>query len=540
LWESREKQLHRGVREFSNPPDAGRFMSLTRFEEIRRFFPEAFADASRSDPAQDNYDPWHPIIALVEDLNLNRQNTVCSSNIKTMDESMSGWKPRKNKLGGLPNISFILRKPVPLGTEFKDLCDGETAIMLFLEIQRGRVEMPIRYPENRLHGATAACTLRQALATRKCGQKETDEGILLSRDTFYGDSWFASVKAATLVKKAGHEFVGPVKTSHKNFPKVQLETLMKEWPGGMSFVLEGVTPPSAPGEAGLQLLAIGYKYNSRKVLCFVCTKDAGPTTNGIAYQAKWTDEYGNVRARPVERPEVISRYFQYSDVVDAHNHARQALLGLEKKWATQNCWFRLDCTFIGITLTDSWKAFKIGAPENIKSEKEISVIDFTERVVWDCLNNTFDDSNEGDGEEGNQQGPVFNDLSPMTDLKCPPHQEGNESSTNKRRRRAIDMNQDHAAPESSNAGPHEILNVCNGSGGSVYSPLTVDSSAAHSKWKSPVLPGKSRANRLACRLCKRLTTVRCIQCDHSFCDDGSGAGDALRFCWTKHKDQKTL
>jgi hypothetical protein len=126
----------------------------------------------------------------------------------------------------------------------------------------------------------------------------------------------------------------------------------------------------------------------------------------------------------------------------------------------------------------------------------------------------------------------------QTDLKSPPHQEGNESSTTKRRRRAIDMNQDHAAPESSNAGPHEI-NVCNGGGSVMHSPLTVDSTA-HSKWKRPVLPEKKRANRLACRLCKRLTTVRCIQCDHSFCDDGSGAGDALRFCWTNHKDQKTL
>jgi hypothetical protein len=91
------------------------------------------------------------------------------------------------------------------------------------------------------------------------------------------------VKAAALVKKAGHEFVGPVKTSHKNFPKTQLEELMNDWPGGMSFVLEGVTPPSAPGEVGLQLLAIGHKCNSRKVLSFVCTKDAGPTSNGIAY-----------------------------------------------------------------------------------------------------------------------------------------------------------------------------------------------------------------------------------------------------------------
>ena len=94
------------------------------------------------------------------------------------------------------------------------------------------------------------------------------------------------MKAAALVKQAGHEFVWLVKTSHKNFPKNQLKTLMKEWPGGTSFVLEGVTPPSAPGEAGLQeLLAIGCKHNSRKVLLFVCTKDAGPTANGIACQA---------------------------------------------------------------------------------------------------------------------------------------------------------------------------------------------------------------------------------------------------------------
>ena len=62
--------------------------------------------------------------------------------------------------------------------------------------------MPIRYRENCLHGATAACTLRQVLNAMKCGQKETEEGIAMSQDTFYGDSWFSSVKAATLVKQA--------------------------------------------------------------------------------------------------------------------------------------------------------------------------------------------------------------------------------------------------------------------------------------------------------------------------------------------------
>ena len=86
--------------------------------------------------------------------------------------------------------------------------------------------------------------------------------------------------------------LGPWKTSRKNFEKNQLERLLKDWPGGMSFVLEGVIPPSAPGEAGYQLLAIGYKYNSTKVHSFVCTKDTGPATNGIAYQAKWSSNAG--------------------------------------------------------------------------------------------------------------------------------------------------------------------------------------------------------------------------------------------------------
>ena len=97
------------------------------------------------------------------------------------------------------------------------------------------------------------------------------------------------------------------------------------------------------------------------------------------------------------------------------------------------------------------------------------------------------------------------------------------------------MNEDPHAAESSNAGLGEV-DLANGS---VNSPLTLDS-ATHSKWKTVVLPGKTRAKRLACRLCKRLTTMKCIQCDHSLCDDASGAGTTLRFCWTKHKQQQTL
>jgi hypothetical protein len=53
---------------------------------------------------------------------------IAASVIKLLDESMPAWCPRKDKTGGLPNISFILRNPEPLGTEFKSMSCSVTGI----------------------------------------------------------------------------------------------------------------------------------------------------------------------------------------------------------------------------------------------------------------------------------------------------------------------------------------------------------------------------------------------------------------------------
>ena len=46
------------------------------------------------------------------------------------------------KEGGLPHISYVIRKPEPLGTEFKTAADPATSIiMLALEIQEGKPAM---------------------------------------------------------------------------------------------------------------------------------------------------------------------------------------------------------------------------------------------------------------------------------------------------------------------------------------------------------------------------------------------------------------
>ena len=65
-----------------------------------------------------------------------------------------------------PNISFIKRKPKPLGTEFKVFVDSITNVMCWLEIQEGKKRMK-RKPYFRRLGATASCVRRSVQAGNK-------------------------------------------------------------------------------------------------------------------------------------------------------------------------------------------------------------------------------------------------------------------------------------------------------------------------------------------------------------------------------------
>ena len=65
---------------------------------------------------------------------------------------------------------------------------------------------------------------------------------------------------------------------------------MKDCPGGSYLVLKST--PRFPGER--PLLAIGYKYNSSKVLGFIATEGAGSTAQGDSYLSRFPDIYSNV------------------------------------------------------------------------------------------------------------------------------------------------------------------------------------------------------------------------------------------------------
>lgn len=224
--------------------------------------------------------------------------------------------------------------------------------------------------------------LCKPISPRQLDNTEISDFPYEARRRVFGDSWFASVKTTVqLWKKYGLLFVGVVKTAHAKYPKIFLEKTMKDWPAGSHLLLEAVVED-------VPIIAIGYKYNSRKVICFVCHKEAGDTELTDTYEAKWKDENNNTVSRLVPRPTVIGDYFKASNTIDCHNEMRQFFLKLEKHWITTDGFFRIITTFFGITITDAWNAYKHHLGKNHR-HRNLSIIEFADMLLKDCLENEY-------------------------------------------------------------------------------------------------------------------------------------------------------
>ena len=232
-------------------PNFDQYMKLYRFKEFRKFLPKMFENKDKKES-----DPWWQFVDAIDDFNdirkvsnisffdcyllipfqllslfiLFLQTRVITSWTKIMDEAMSAFKPRTTKTGGLPNISFIQRKPEPLGTEFKNVCCPVTGVCSVLEIQRGKVANPYM-KHNKELGATAGCTMRLAEMAQQAEHSNSD--------LIMGDAWFGSVTAALELAKKGKEAFLQVKTNSGMFPKQFINDALEDAPGGVHLVLKG-------------------------------------------------------------------------------------------------------------------------------------------------------------------------------------------------------------------------------------------------------------------------------------------------------------
>ena len=65
-------------------------------------------------------------------------NNISVSSLKIRYESMSVIRFWTTAKGGLPHLSYIFRKPDPLGTELNTVACSVTGSMLFIEVQIGK------------------------------------------------------------------------------------------------------------------------------------------------------------------------------------------------------------------------------------------------------------------------------------------------------------------------------------------------------------------------------------------------------------------
>ena len=169
------------------------------------------------------------------------------SSVYVVDESMSAWAPKTTARGGLPNISYIARKPKPLGTEFKVIADATTGCFVGIEVQRGKDSMLEQKYVKKIKGKTTACAICLVEKTKKITYCDNSlekynstqisyhdinlekymkndpdyykQGHDIKYQVVLGDSWFASVHTVVEVyKRKQRHFIWIVKTAHVGFP----------------------------------------------------------------------------------------------------------------------------------------------------------------------------------------------------------------------------------------------------------------------------------------------------------------------------------
>jgi hypothetical protein len=179
-------------------------LSKDRFQTIERAF-----TISKPNPDEPD-DAWGACRDYVRLFNLRRKEVFRPGPHLTFDESGMKWRGKNGAyhLQGCPHVTKCPRKPEPFNMELKNACDGDTGIMLVVEIQEGKERMAIKRHHDEMSNA-ASIVMRLCEEGDFCG----------SRRIVYGDSFFASWDMCNELMQKGLYFKGIVKQNSGGYPK---------------------------------------------------------------------------------------------------------------------------------------------------------------------------------------------------------------------------------------------------------------------------------------------------------------------------------
>ena len=135
LWpkESVSKNTKKTHQSLAPKVDFGKYMKEWRFKQLKLLLPKTMEDDTKKE-----VDDWWRMRKMMDKYTETTKNAVYVSSLIVLDETMSALVPRTTKTGNLPNLSFVKRKPEPLGTEFKVAMDGLVGKTVSMEIQEGK------------------------------------------------------------------------------------------------------------------------------------------------------------------------------------------------------------------------------------------------------------------------------------------------------------------------------------------------------------------------------------------------------------------
>jgi hypothetical protein len=217
--------------------------------------------------------------------------------------------------GGIPHLSYVKRKPQPLGAELKTVCDGSSGVCLYAEMQEGKERMQrLKYCID--HGATTACTLRMI---SKMGLNETNlDDDKKPQRVVVADSWFASRKTAIALKDLlGLHLTGPIKTATRGFPIEAIRWSLVGLDRGDHVVFK---------EEGADRWAVGWSDIHFK--CYITTHGltGRAATPALKKRQRLDGRHYQIPVRPIPRmPEplgndISSQYWRCTDSALYHFH----------------------------------------------------------------------------------------------------------------------------------------------------------------------------------------------------------------------------
>lgn len=301
-WQAEDNGIFKGL-------NYGAIVARSRFEAVLRFI--QFSSKRDND---------EQILDLIDAVNKSFKESITAGYVLVEDESMV-----KSYHKNLKGKQKIKRKPRPIGNEFKNIADGQSQIVLHIELYEGKEYMQDKNYVSQF-GATTATAIRLAEHWESSGR------IVVA------DAWFGSCKTAIeLLENHGLYSIMLVKNNHKNFPRAILDGDNLE---------RGEWNSAETTQNGVKLLAVRFKDLKEKYFISTCsTSLPGPPRH--------TKYHGDV-----SRPMVAYEYLKYAATIDIHNHVRQGAQGFEDVWQTMNPHIRQFAGIMSFVLTNSYLAMR--------------------------------------------------------------------------------------------------------------------------------------------------------------------------------------